>query len=186
MTLTESLDPTAARDRRLTPSAWVLAWTSLIAPRGRVLDLACGSGRHARMLAANGFSVVAVDSDTEAIAALQGVEGIEARAADLEYGPWPLGHGRFAGIVVTNYLHRPGLAHLFAALEPGGVLIYETFMRGNERIGRPTRPEFLLEPGELRDWARGLGMEIIAFEEGETFEPRHAVVQRLCARRAAS
>ncbi len=186
MTLTETLDPRATRERRLTPSAWVVVCSTLIAPGGRVLDVACGSGRHSRLLASNGFQVVAVDRDRASIALLEGLTHVDARCADLEVGNWPLGDERFDAVVVTNYLYRPLLEGLHGALVPNGIIIYETFMRGNERIGRPSRPEFLLESGELRDWARGLGMEVIAFEEGETHEPRHAVVQRLCARRAAS
>ena len=114
-----------------------------------MLDLACGHGRHARFLAQLGYRVSAVDRDEHALASLAGVPGIEAKAADLERGTWPYPGQRFAGIVVANYLYRPLFPRLLESLETGGVLIYETFARGNERYGRPSNPQFLLQPGEL-------------------------------------
>ena len=102
-------------------------------------------------------------------------------AADLEGGgPWPLGGRRFEGVVVTNYLHRPLLPRLVDSLAPGGVLIYETFARGNERFGRPSNPAFLLAPGELLEAVRGR-LQIVAYEHGVVARPKPAVVQRLCA-----
>jgi SAM-dependent methyltransferase len=165
------------------PSAWVVRWAALIAPGARVLDLACGGGRHARHLAALGHRVRAVDRDAEAISRLAGVPGIDAREADLESGPWPCPVERFGGIVVTNYLHRPLLPCLLAALEEGGVLIYETFAAGNERYGRPSRPDHLLGRGELLEWLRGR-LEIVAYEDVYVAVPRPARVQRVCAVRA--
>jgi SAM-dependent methyltransferase len=164
-------------------SAWVRRFLPLLPPGGQVLDLACGSGRHVRLLADAGFAVTAVDRDTTALAA---VAAIEARAerlqADLEGAPWPLAGRRFDGIVVTNYLWRPLLPHIAAALAEGGVLLYETFARGQETIGRPSRPEFLLAPGELL--AAFAGLRVVAFEDG--FEqppaaPAPRFVQRLAA-----
>jgi SAM-dependent methyltransferase len=164
------------------PSDWVVRFAPLIQAGGRVLDLACGSGRHARYLAAAGYAVDAVDRDAAALAGLAGISGIHARVADLEGGHWPYPGARFAGIVVTNYLHRPLLPLLVAALRPGGVLIYETFAVGNERFGRPSNPAFLLRPGELLEMVRD-GYEVLGYEHGETAGRRKAVVQRLCARR---
>ena len=156
-------------------SPWVTRWGALVTA-GPVLDLACGSGRHARWFAARGLPVTAVDRQP---VDLPGVEFIQA---DLEDGsPWPLGERRFAAIVVTNYLHRPLFPRIAAALDTGGVLIYETFMVGNERFGRPTNPEFLLQPGELREAFPGL--TVLAFEEGEVSSPKPAVVQRVVVRR---
>ncbi len=166
------------------PSAWVGRFLPLVRPGGGVLDLACGYGRHARLLEAGGWRVTAADRDTAALAALAGRAGIETLAADLEAGPWPLAGRRFDGIVVTNYLHRPLFPHLLEALAEGGVLLYETFMRGNERFGRPTNPDFLLQPGELLA-AFGSALQVVAFEQGEVAEPKPAVVQRLCAVRGA-
>ncbi|MCA1973934.1 MAG: SAM-dependent methyltransferase, partial [Caenispirillum sp.] len=120
-----------------------------------------------------------VDRDTEALAALAGRAGIETLAADLEAGPWPLAGRRFDAIVVTNYLHRPLFPHLIEALAAGGVLLYETFMRGNERFGRPSNPDFLLRPGELLE-VFGPALQVVAFEQGEVARPKPAVVQRLC------
>ncbi len=169
-----------ARHHLIAPSGWVRRWARLIPAGGRVLDLACGSGRHARFLAGRGYRVEAVDRDPEAVAALSGVPGIVARAADLEGGPWPYERERFAGIVVCNYLHRPLFPRLLAALEETGVLIYETFAAGNERCGRPGNPDFLLRPGELLETVRGK-LGVVAFEEGLVMAPKTAVVQRICA-----
>ena len=159
------------------PSPWVERWAPLIR-QGTVLDVACGRGRHARYFLQRGLNVVAVDRDS------QEIPGARFIRADLEDGsPWPLAGERFGGIVVTNYLHRPLLATLRDSLAEGGVLIYETFMLGNERYGRPSNPAFLLRPGELLEAFRGLRVE--GFEEGPVAEPKPAVIQRLCAVRAA-
>lgn len=170
----------------LDPSPWVLRWSPLIAPGGAVLDLACGAGRHARLLAARGHPVLAVDRDRALLDALGGVPGIEPFAAELEHAaPWPLGGRRFAAIIVVNYLYRPLFPQLAAALEEGGVLVYETFAVGNERYGRPSNPKFLLRPGELLDAFRPM-LSVVAFEQGRVMRPKPAVIQRLCALRNAS
>lgn len=132
------------------PSGWVRQWAHLIAPGGTVLDVASGAGRHARWLAALGHPVTALDRDAAALATMRGVAGIATLACDLEGAPWPLpDDARFAAIVVTNYLYRPLMPRLIDALAPGGVLIYETFAQGNETVGKPSNPAFLLAPGEL-------------------------------------
>lgn len=155
------------------PSAWVVRWAPLIA-RGRVLDLASGNGRHARYLGNLGHDLTAVDREP------QSIPGVRFVQADLEDGsPWPLPGERFQGIVVANYLHRPLLPRLLEALAPGGVLVYETFMLGNERYGRPSNPAFLLRPGEL--WDAFAGLHVIAFEQGRALRPKAAMIQRLCA-----
>ncbi|MFY9329994.1 MAG: class I SAM-dependent methyltransferase [Georgfuchsia sp.] len=164
----------------LQPSLWVQRFVPLIPPGGTVLDLACGRGRHARLLAAKGFRVAAVDRDEEALASLAGVAGITARLADLEAGVWPYGAGCFDGIVVTNYLFRPLFGALIGALKPGGVLIYETFMAGNEAFGKPSNPEFLLQVGELLELVRP-ALTVVAFEQGNIDVPWPACVQRICA-----
>lgn len=159
----------------MAPAEWVVRWAPLIA-RGRVLDLACGGGRHARHLAGLGHEVTALDREPQAL------ESIRFVRADLEDGsPWPLPGEAFQGIVVANYLHRPLLPLIERALAPGGVLIYETFMLGNERFGKPSNPAFLLRPGEL--WQSFSSLHIIAFEQGLGLQPRAAMRQRLCARR---
>ena len=163
------------------PSSWVHRFLPLIPAGGRVLDLAAGRGRHARLLRGNGYQVVAVDRDAAALrAALSGDAAAQIVEMDLEDGgAWRLGDG-YAGIVVTNYLHRPLLPGLAAALAADGVLIYETFMVGNERFGRPTSPGFLLRQGELL--AAFIGrLAIVAFEQGSVVMPRPAVVQRIVA-----
>lgn len=159
----------------LVPSAWVVRWAPLIT-HGTVLDVACGRGRHARYFLERGLKVVAIDREP------QDIPGARFIRADLEDGSaWPLAGERFEGIVVTNYLYRPLLPTLMDSLAEGGVLIYETFMAGNERHGKPSNPAFLLRPGELLEAFRGLRVE--AFEEGPVAEPKPAVIQRLCAMR---
>jgi SAM-dependent methyltransferase len=147
---------------------------------GRVLDVACGGGRHARFFAARGHPVVAVDRDPALLEALAGTPGVTARCADLEGGPWPCAGERFAGIVVANYLHRPLFPYLLEALAADGVLIYETFAAGNERHGRPSNPDFLLRRGELLEIVRDR-LLVVAYEDLFVSEPRPAVVQRICA-----
>jgi SAM-dependent methyltransferase len=167
------------------PSPWVVRWAPLVPPGGDVLDLACGSGRHARHFAARGGRVLAVDRDAAALASLSGVTGVVTRAADLEGAAWPFAPSSFDAIVVANYLHRPLFGPIVAALRPGGVLVYETFMVGNERFGKPSNPHFLLRPGELLALVQGR-LEVIAFEQGAVDAPRPAVVQRVCAVRGAA
>ena len=157
-----------------TPSEWVRRWAQLVT-RGPVLDLAAGSGRHSILFAERGFEVLAVDREP------QQITGVRFVRADLEDGsPWPFQGQRFAAIVVTNYLHRPLLPVIESALAEAGVLIYETFMVGNEKFGRPSNPAFLLKPGELLEAFRGLTP--IAFEQGYVERPKPAMIQRLCAR----
>jgi SAM-dependent methyltransferase len=160
----------------LTPSPWVQRWAHLVPDHARVLDLACGSGRHVRWLAARGHAVTAVDRDTDALAGLASVA--ECIAADFEAAAWPLPGRQFDAVVVTNYLWRPLWPDLLGAVAPGGVLLYETFARGNETVGRPARPEFLLEPGELL--AACAGLRIVAYEHGFLTAPER-FVQRVAA-----
>ncbi|MDD5389915.1 MAG: class I SAM-dependent methyltransferase [Gallionellaceae bacterium] len=163
-------------------SAWVQRWASLIPADGSVLDLACGGGRHAVYLAGLGHEVVAVDRDLSLAAVVRGTPGITWRQADLEGDAWPFPGDTFLGIVVTNYLHRPLFELLLAALEPGGVLIYETFSLGQAKYGRPRNPAHLLLPGELLEMARGK-LNVLAYEDVEEAEQRRCV-QRLCAVKA--
>lgn len=163
-----------------TPSSWMMRFAPLIAAGGEVLDYACGSGRHARWLAQRGFRVDAVDRDGIALQLLQGLPKIHTREADLEGETWPFEGCQFDAIVVTNYLYRPRFPQLLKLLRPGGVLIYETFMLGNARFGKPSNPEFLLRPNELLERLVG-DWTIVAFEQGEVQTPRPAVMQRICA-----
>src|SRR5262249_39090801 len=143
-----------------------------------VLDLAAGSGRHVRLLRDCGFAVCAVDRDTTALLAFAG-SCCEVRRIDLETDDrWQLGDD-YDGIIVTNYLHRPLLPAIARALAPGGVLIYETFARGNERFGRPRNPDFLLRPGEWREAFTPL--RAAPLKEGGVWVPPPAVIQRLAA-----
>jgi SAM-dependent methyltransferase len=161
-----------------TPSPWVERFAPLIRPGGLVLDLAAGAGRHVRLLINRGFAVRAVDRDSSALLPLAG-PSCEIIESDLERGAdWPLGGG-YDGIVVTNYLHRPLLPAIGQALAPGGIVIYETFAVGNERLGRPDDPVFLLRTGELLSAFPAL--TIVAFEQGLVTEPRPAIIQRIAA-----
>ncbi|PIV89423.1 MAG: SAM-dependent methyltransferase [Hydrogenophilales bacterium CG17_big_fil_post_rev_8_21_14_2_50_63_12] len=163
-------------------SAWVQRWAALIPPGGRVLDLACGGGRHAVYLAGLGHGVIAVDRDLSLATVVRGTPGITWRQADLEADAWPFPGGSFRGIVITHYLHRPLFGLLLAALEPGGVLIYETFSLGQAKYGRPRNPAHLLLPGELLEITRGK-LRVLAFEDVEEPEQRRCV-QRLCGVKA--
>ena len=140
-----------------------------------MLDVACGGGRHARLFLALGHPVTALDRDLSGVADLAAAERVRA---DLEDGsPWPLGERRFAAVVVTNYLHRPLFPALIRALEPGGLLLYETFALGQERYGGPKNPAFLLRPGELL--AACAGLAVVAYEHG--LDPGPTARQRICA-----
>src|SRR5471032_2719850 len=162
-------------------SPWVQRFAPLI-PGGEVLDLASGSGRHSRHLAQLGYSVLAVDRDAAALALAAGND-ITTSEIELEApgAVWPFGPDRFAGIVITNYLHRPLIPAMLASLAPHGVLIYETFAEGNAQFGKPSNPAFLLHPGELLTWAREHDLRVVAFEDGVTVAPKAAMVQRICA-----
>jgi SAM-dependent methyltransferase len=146
-----------------------------------VLDLAAGGGRHTALLRDRGYRIVAVDRDPGALTRrFAGDPAVEIRSLDLEDGgPWRLGQG-FDGIVVTNYFHRPLFAPMIDALAPGGAVLYETFMLGNERFGKPSNPDFLLKPGELLA-AFGPALTVVAFEQGIVDEPRPAALQRIAA-----
>lgn len=171
--------PAAAPDK-LAPSPWVERFAAAVPPGARVLDVACGRGRHARLFAAQGCLVDAVDIDRDAGAALADLPQVRFLQADLEGGPWPYAGQLFDAVVVTHYLHRPLFETLAQSLAPGGWLIYETFMAGHERFGRPSRPEFLLRPRELLE-VFGRRLEVVAFEEGVVSVPRPARVSRLAA-----
>lgn len=153
----------------------------MIKPGGRVLDLACGSGRHVRFLQARGFQVTAVDLDITKVADLKDVTGVEIVQANLEDGsPWPLGSRKFDGVVVSNYLWRPLFPILINILDEGGVLIYETFAIGNEKYGKPSRPDFLLRPRELIEMVTP-SLHIMSYEHGIEMAPKPSVRQRICA-----
>ncbi|HYL33974.1 MAG TPA: class I SAM-dependent methyltransferase [Stellaceae bacterium] len=163
------------------PSPWIERHATLIRAGGRVLDLAAGGGRHTRLLLARDYGVVSVDRDTKALeTAFAGHPACRIVALDLENGDtWRLGDG-YDGIVVTNYLYRPAFANLVGALAPAGVLLYETFMLGNERFGKPSNPDFLLRPNELIE-AFAPHLTVLAFEQGIVSRPRPAAIQRLAA-----
>lgn len=158
------------------PSDWVRRWAPLIRPGGKVLDLACGSGRHLRWLVQQGFDVTGVDRDAAALQPLRPLA--ETVVADLEHGPWPLPGRRFDAVVVTNYLWRPLWPQIRAALADGGLWLHETFADGQQTIGRPSRAEFLLQPGELLRAADGL--RVLAYEDGFLDAPPR-FVQRIAA-----
>ena len=170
-------------------SGWVQRWSHLVKPQGVVLDVACGRGRHARWFYDRNHALVLVDISQDAINSIAGTiplagDRYEAVVADIENGSWPFAGRQFDAVVVTNYLWRPLLPTLLASLAPGGVLIYETFTQGNETVGKPSRPDFLLRTGELLQVCRGL--RIVAFEEGFHAGPEgHSArfVQRIAAAR---
>ena len=158
------------------PSPWVRRWAHLIPDRSAVLDVACGHGRHMRHLAGLGHTVTGIDRDPAAIEAVAPLG--QALLADIENGPWPLPGRTFGAVVVTNYLWRELLPTLVASVAPGGVLIYETFGIEHARVGRPSRPDFLLQPGELLRACEGL--QVVAYENGFCDRPER-FVQRIAA-----
>ena len=174
-------DPGRGAPHGLEPSSWITRYAHLVPAGARVLDLACGTGRHARFFAERGCRVLAVDRDAAALAGMKDIAGIETRAADLESGIWPFAGEHFGAIVVTHYLHRPLFPHLRAALAEDGALLYETFARGNEAFGRPSNPDFLLERDELLRLC-GMPLTVVAFEQGCVDQGgKTAVVQRVAA-----
>jgi SAM-dependent methyltransferase len=163
------------------PSEWVLRFAPLVPTGLPVLDVACGSGRHARLFLGRGYDVVALDRDVSRLDDLRGSPDLEVIEVDLEGdSPMPLLGRGFGAVVVTNYLHRPLLGDLVSLVAPGGVLIYETFASGNERFGHPTRPDFLLRPGELLDVVHDR-LRVVAYEDNVVGHPRPAAVQRIVA-----
>lgn len=174
-------------------SLWVQRWAHLVKPGGKVLDLACGHGRHMKFFAALGHPVTGVDNSAQAVAAAS--QFGKALLADVENGPWPLSLPlslplssgdsggtfpitQFDAVLVTNYLWRPLFPIILQSLADQGVLIYETFSVGNETVGKPSRADFLLQNGELLTAFSGL--RIVAFEHGFEEDPPR-FVQRLVA-----
>jgi SAM-dependent methyltransferase len=155
-----------------TPSPWLLRWLPQIS--GSALDLACGSGRHSHALAQAGLRVTAVDRQPGDLPA-----EVECLRADLEDGPWPLAGRRFDLVLVTNYLWRPRWPELLACVNDW--YLHETFADGQERLGRPRNPDFLLQAGELFRICADAGLNVLAFEDGVVNGAR---VQRIAARRA--
>ncbi|HPT58163.1 MAG TPA: class I SAM-dependent methyltransferase, partial [Casimicrobium sp.] len=148
-----------------TPSPWMQQHAHLVRPDASLLDVACGYGRHAKFFAARGIQVTAVDRDAAALASLAGVANVTTEMRDLENDPWPYAADSFDAVVVCNYLWRPTLATLLDCIRPRGVLLYETFMDGNEKYGKPSRPDFLLRPEELVTHV-ALDFEIVDFTQG--------------------
>lgn len=161
------------------PSAWVQRFAPM--PPGTALDVACGSGRNLRWLAEAGWKVTGVDRDTAATAPLRRLATIID--ADIENSPWPLPRQAFDLVVVCNYLWRPLFDTIRTTVKPGGWLIWETFADGQQTIGRPTRPDFLLQRGELLrvcgDW-RTVAYEDL-FEGGADVGAPPRFVQRIAA-----
>jgi SAM-dependent methyltransferase len=165
----------------LAPSPWVQRWGALLPNGATVLDVACGSGRHLRWFAQHGARVTGVDRDALATEPLQALGRIVV--ADIENGPWPFDGERFDAVVVANYLWRPLLPTLIDSIAEGGMLIYETFALGNETVGKPSNPQYLLRPGELLLAAQGL--RVLGYEDGFLDEPSR-FVQRIAAVRERS
>jgi SAM-dependent methyltransferase len=162
-------------------SPWIQRFAGLVPAAGRVLDIACGGGRHTRFFLGRGHTVTVVDRDTSGVKDLQDNPGVEILEYDLEAGaPWPFAGRTFEGVVVTNYLWRPILPDIVAAVAPGGALLYETFARGQEQFGHPHKPDFLLTPGELLDAVRET-LRVAAYEDLILEEPDLKAVQRIAA-----
>jgi SAM-dependent methyltransferase len=164
----------------LNPSPWIVRWSHLLQPQSTVLDVACGSGRHLHWFANLGHKVTGIDRDIDH--AHQRLPGAELVRADMESNPWPLTKGgqvrTFDAVVVTNYLWRPLMSTVVESVAFDGVLLYETFARGHEKLGRPSRADFLLQPGELLNVCADF--EVVAYENGFLDNPPR-IVQRIAA-----
>ncbi|NZA03111.1 class I SAM-dependent methyltransferase [Ottowia beijingensis] len=160
------------------PSPWITRFSPLVQPGASVLDVACGRGRHMHWFAQRGHTVTGVDRDAEALGAARAWG--ETVEADIENGPWPFADRHFGAVVVTNYLWRPLLLTVLGAVAPGGVLLYETFAQGNDTVGKPSRPDFLLRPGELLALCSGANWHVVAYEDGFLPQPER-FVQRIAA-----
>ena len=164
----------------LLPSDWVQRCSDLLKPCSTILDLACGSGRHTHYLAGKGHNVTALDKNPEALSKISSSIGIRPYEFDLETGSWPFLERKFDAIVVTNYLYRPILQNIVNTLSPSGILIYETFMSGNEQFGRPSNPDFLLMPNELINLVHEK-LHVLLYEAGRANDPKPGLIQRICA-----
>jgi len=160
------------------PSPWIQRWSHLLAPGCTALDIACGGGRHMQWLSARGHAVLGLDRSAEALALAQAFG--QTWQADIENGPWPFTDRTFGAVVVTHYLWRPLWPQITASVAPGGVLLYETFAEGNETVGKPSRPDFLLRPGELLQVCADAGLRVVAYEDGFLTAPDR-FVQRVAA-----
>lgn len=164
------------------PSPWVARFAAKLTKKGSIIDIACGNGRHTRLLVDQGHQVIAIDRDLAGVQDLANLNAVELLNYDLESGTWPFPPESAAGIIVANYLHRPHFKRLYETLANDGLLIFETFAVGNEHFGRPSNPDFLLKPGELLEVFGG-DMDILAYEEVEETLPKPAFKQRICARK---
>ena len=165
------------------PSIWIQRWSHLLAPACSALDVACGGGRHMQWLSSQGHAVLGIDRSAEALLLAQ-AHG-QTLQADIENGPWPIKGQIFGAVVVTNYLWRPLWPQITASVAPGGVLLYETFAQGNETVGKPSRPDFLLRTGELLQVCSDAGLQVVAYEDGFLDSPER-FVQRVAAVRPLS
>jgi SAM-dependent methyltransferase len=164
-------------------SHWVARWSHLLPPGASVLDIACGAGRHMKWFSDLGHQVTGIDRSPEALSKASAYGAVVL--ADIENDPWPLikeqKTQQFQALVVTNYLWRPLFSVMADSVASGGFLIYETFSNGNETVGKPSRPDFLLQTGELL--TRFPGFRTIAFEDGFLADPPR-FVQRIVAQRS--
>lgn len=179
---TNTINFLTMENNAIPPSAWITRFADLVPAGGRVLDVAAGSGRHSELFLTLGHPVTAVDHDTTRLSQRLGQSpNIEIITSDLEDGSaWPFENRQFSAVIVCNYLFRPIMAQLRDSLAPGGVLIYETFAEGHERLGRPRNPDFLLLDGELLQHCAN-GFQVVAYEHGRIDDPAPAIKQRICA-----
>ena len=166
------------------PSLWIQRWAHLIQPGAHVLDLTCGAGRHMQYLRQRGHRLLGVDRSEEALAAASAWG--ETVQADIENGPWPLDGQQFGAVVVTHYLWRPLWPRITDSVQTGGVLLYETFAQGHDTVGRPSRPDFLLAPGELLQVASQAGLRVVAYEDGFLPDPQRFIQRMAAVRESAS
>lgn len=155
--------------------------------QGRVLDVGCGKGRNALYLARRGHTVDAIDIAYAGLHVARHVataEGLHLRLVQADLDDFPLPKGLYDGVINIRFLKRELFPSLVQALKPGGVLLFETFLIDQLRIGHPKNPAYLLRHGELRE-AFG-SLDLLKYEEGRFEEPEGPVyLARLLARRPA-
>ncbi len=161
-------------------SRWISDHVDLFPATGLVLDLACGTGRHARYLASRGLQVTAVDIDISMVETIS-LPNIDAMQFDLEKGDWPFSEEVFDAVIVTNYLWRPLFPKIVSSLKVGGIVFYETFAIGNEKYGRPSNPDYLLAEDELLMQFKGF--EVLDFEHMKVENPKPEIKQAIAAKR---
>jgi len=175
---------TARGVERIPPAPTLTEWREALGSGGRILDAAGGRGRHARYLASEGFDVTLCDASpvaidlAQAMAQEDGLE-LEGLVRDLEVDGWP--PGRYDGILVVHFLHRPLFVDVENHLEPGGWFLFiHPTKRNLERHSKPSA-RWLLDEGEGHALLKASGLTLVQEDESWGASGRHEY--RVLARR---